>query len=321
MRSKVRSAVSKKFLATCWVIVEAPCTRFDALQEHEAGAQDALGIEAAMGIEILVLGGDEGVLDQRRNGRRRQIKTTLARIFGQKAAVGGVNARHHRRLVILQLGIVGQILLELPDHGGDDGRRDDEDDRARREHETEETGDAAHVSIQDLLGPDDDPSRIGSERFSRAPYRKARALVRKLRPLTDARRVHVGRDCGETMKPTRASSLSKPAARLAASIFTASARRRLAGRRGISRARRLGRGRFVRRGDGVPRFGRPLPVASRGSEEPIDRVRHRARGLGAPIRRVHRLDVLRVGEIAEFDEHGGKSGALSTTKPAERSGL
>ena len=186
LRSKVRSAVSKKFLATCWVMVEAPCTCFAALQKHQTGAQDALGIEAAMGIEILVLGGDEGVLDQRRNGRRGQIEAPLARIFGEQAAVGGVNARHHRRLVVLQLGVVGQVLLELPDDGGDDRRRDDEDDRARREHETEETGDAAHVSIQDLLGPDDDPSADRPRAIRARSLSQSARLVRKLRPLTDA---------------------------------------------------------------------------------------------------------------------------------------
>ena len=186
LRSKVRSAVSKKFLATCWVMVEAPCTRFDPLQKHQAGAQDALGVEAAMGIEILVLGGDEGVLDQRRNGRRGQIEAPLARIFGQKAAVGGVNARHHRRFVVLQLGVVGQVLLELPDDAGDDSRRDDEDDGARREHETEETGDAAHVSIQDLLGPDDDPPADRPRATSARSLSQSARLVRKLRPPTDA---------------------------------------------------------------------------------------------------------------------------------------
>ena len=139
-----------------------------------------------MGIEILVLGGDEGLLDQRRNGRRGQIEAPLAGIFGQKAAVGGVNARHDRRFVILQLSVVGQILLELPDDAGDDGRRDDEDDSARREQETKETGDAAHVSIQDPLGPDDNPF---ADRLRAIPERslsQSARLVRNLRPLTDA---------------------------------------------------------------------------------------------------------------------------------------
>ena len=58
-----------------------------ALQEDVGGADDAFGIEAAMDVEVLVLGGDEGLLDERGNGGRRQIETALARIFGQQAAV------------------------------------------------------------------------------------------------------------------------------------------------------------------------------------------------------------------------------------------
>ena len=157
------------------------------LQKHQAGADDALGVDAAVGIEILVLGGDEGVLDQRRNGRRGQIETPLARVFGQQAAVGGVNARHHRRLVVLQLGVVGQVLLELPDDGGDDRRRDDEDDGAGREHETEETGDAAHVSIRGPQGPDDDPPADRLRAIFARSLSRSERLVRNMRPSTDAR--------------------------------------------------------------------------------------------------------------------------------------
>ena len=107
-----------------------------ALQEHHSGAHDAFGIEAAVGVEILVLGGDEGLLDQRRDRRRGQVEAPLARVFGQQATVGGVDARHHRRLVVLELGVVGQILFELPDDGGDDPGDDDEKDGARGEQKT-----------------------------------------------------------------------------------------------------------------------------------------------------------------------------------------
>ncbi len=87
-----------------------------ALREHDGGAQDALGIEAAMGIEVLVFGGDEGLLDEIGDRRRRQIEPALARIFGQQAAVRGMDAGHHRGLVVLELGVIGQILLETVDH-------------------------------------------------------------------------------------------------------------------------------------------------------------------------------------------------------------
>ena len=68
-----------------------------------------------MAVEILVLGRDEGLFDERRNRRARQIEPPLLGIFGEHGTIGGVNAGHHRRLVVLELGIVRQILLELPD--------------------------------------------------------------------------------------------------------------------------------------------------------------------------------------------------------------
>ena len=124
-----------------------------ALHQHDSGADDAFRVDAAVRIEILVFGGDERLLDQRRNCGGRQIEAPLARVFGQQAAVGGVDARHHRRLIVLQLAVVGEVLLELPDHRGDDASADNEDNRARREEKTKETGDAAHISIQ--RGPGD----------------------------------------------------------------------------------------------------------------------------------------------------------------------
>ena len=115
-----------------------------ALQEHDAGAHDAFGVEPAVRIEVLVLGGDEGFLDQIGNRGGRQVKPALARIFRQQAAVGGVDAGHHRRLVVLELAEVGQILLVFPDDGAEHRRRDHEDDRAGREYEAEEAKYRAH---------------------------------------------------------------------------------------------------------------------------------------------------------------------------------
>jgi len=120
------------------------------LGEHQGGAQHALGIETAVGVEILVLGGDERVLDQIRNRRRRQIETAFAGIFGQQAAVRGVDARHHRRLIVLELGVVGQILLVFVNHRGADRRRDHEHDRARGEEKTYEPADGPHAKVPNL---------------------------------------------------------------------------------------------------------------------------------------------------------------------------
>ena len=119
-----------------------------ALQEDIARAQDALGIKTTMGVEVLVFGRDEGALDERRDRRRGQIQASLTRIFREQAAVGRMNPGHHRRLVVLELRIVRQILLVLENHTRNHGRADQEQDRARGEKKTEKPADGAHIKSQ-----------------------------------------------------------------------------------------------------------------------------------------------------------------------------
>ena len=126
LRVNDTSLVSRKFFATCWVMVEAPCGRrlvpkFCSI-EH-AGARHAGEVDAAMLVEILVFGGEERVDHQLRHRLDRQIEPALLGVFGEQRAVGGVHARHHRRLVILQLRIVRQVLRVMPDQPGDARRR------------------------------------------------------------------------------------------------------------------------------------------------------------------------------------------------------
>ncbi len=111
-----------------------------ALDEDERGAGHALEIDAAVMIEILILGRDESFFHQGRDRKTRQIEPPLLGIFGQHRAVRRMNAGHHRRFVILELRIIRQILLELPN---DDARRsgpDDENDRQAREDKAEKPG-------------------------------------------------------------------------------------------------------------------------------------------------------------------------------------
>ena len=89
-------------------------------------------------VEILVLGGEEGVDHQLRHRLDRDIEPALAGIFGEQRAVAGVHARHHRRLVVLQLRIVRQVLGEMPQQAGRRGDADQEQDGAGREQEAEE---------------------------------------------------------------------------------------------------------------------------------------------------------------------------------------
>ena len=95
-------------------------------------------------VEILVLGGEERVDDELRHRLDRQIEPALVGIFGEQRAVGGMHPRHHRRLIILKLRVVRQILGEMPQQAGDGGDADDEQDRSRREQKAEEPQQELH---------------------------------------------------------------------------------------------------------------------------------------------------------------------------------
>ena len=111
-------------------------------------AHDPFGIDAPMAVKVLVLGRDEGVLDQVGNFVRRKIKPSLARIFGQQAAVGRVHARHHRRLIVLEQRVIWEVLFVFPHDAGKNRRRHDEQQRAGRKYETNNTSDPAHLSTE-----------------------------------------------------------------------------------------------------------------------------------------------------------------------------
>ena len=85
------------------------------LREQHRGARHAGEVDAAMLVEILVFGGKERVDDQLWNRLDRQIEPAFPGVLAEQRAVGGMDARHHRRLVILQLRIIRQILGEMPD--------------------------------------------------------------------------------------------------------------------------------------------------------------------------------------------------------------
>ena len=74
-------------------------------------------------VEVLVLGGEEGVDDELRHRLDRQIEPALVGVFGEQRAVGRVHPRHHRRLIILKLRIIRQVLGIMPQKAGDGGDR------------------------------------------------------------------------------------------------------------------------------------------------------------------------------------------------------
>ena len=86
LRSKVCSLDSRKFLATCWVMVEAPCC-LPRLGVGQRGAHDALGVDAAVLVEVLVLGRQEGADHDLRHRLDRQVEPALAGVFGEQRAV------------------------------------------------------------------------------------------------------------------------------------------------------------------------------------------------------------------------------------------
>ena len=89
-------------------------------------------------IEVLVLGGDEGLDDAFGYAGDRHVDAPLARELGDQRAVIGVDAGHHRRLVFGEDLIVRQLARHLPQHEGGGAGDGNEDDHAGGEHEAEE---------------------------------------------------------------------------------------------------------------------------------------------------------------------------------------
>ena len=144
LRSIERSFPTRKFFATCWVIVDAPCTCRPPWAITINGAADALGVDAVMRIEILIFRRDESLLKHRRNRRTGQEQPSLVRIFGEDGAVAGVDAGCDRRLVVAQLRRIRQVLVEIKHHARDDDRADEEDNCPRREQKAQKSHEQPH---------------------------------------------------------------------------------------------------------------------------------------------------------------------------------
>jgi hypothetical protein len=114
------------------------------LHQENRRARHAAEIEAAMFVEILVFGGEEGVDHHLRHRLDRDIEPALGGVFRDQRTVAGMHAGHHRRLVILQLGIVRQVLGEMPHQAGDAGHADQEQDGPHGEQKAEEPQSQLH---------------------------------------------------------------------------------------------------------------------------------------------------------------------------------
>ncbi|GJE73413.1 hypothetical protein CHKEEEPN_4978 [Methylorubrum podarium] len=107
-------------------------------------AHDALGVDAAVLVEVLVLGREEGRDHDLRHRLDRQVEAPLVGVLGEQRAVRGVDAGHHRRLVVGERGVVRQILAVLPVEERAHRGGDAEQHGAGREQEGEESQDETH---------------------------------------------------------------------------------------------------------------------------------------------------------------------------------
>jgi hypothetical protein len=106
--------------------------------DHD-GAHEPFRVDARVLVEILVLGRQEGTDHKLGHGIDRHVEPALAGVFGDQAAVGRMDAGHHRRLVIRQLGMLRQVLRIEPESIGEPNSADQEEDRTDAEEKAEKS--------------------------------------------------------------------------------------------------------------------------------------------------------------------------------------
>ena len=124
------------------------------------GARDTHGIDAEVGVEACVLGGNHGLLEGRRHLGERDEDAALDVELGDLLVVFVVDLGAHARLEALQLGDGGQGAGENAEHpeGGDAGG-----EHAHREHDHERHDDPAQPAAGTLGGAGGlFPSRLAS---------------------------------------------------------------------------------------------------------------------------------------------------------------
>jgi len=136
------------------VALRAPIAA-DILEIEQSGARDARHVDTRMLVEVLVFGGDEGVDHALGDSLDRDIEPALVGILGEQGSVGGMDPRHHRRLIVLQLRIVRQILGEMPNQPGGAADPDDKKEGARCEQKAEKTNEQPHEGFTSTLDQQD----------------------------------------------------------------------------------------------------------------------------------------------------------------------
>ena len=102
------------------------------------GAAEADEVDAGMGEEALVLGGDEGLQDALGHGGDGHEDALFLRVLCEKPAVGGVEARDGRRLVVGELLVVGQAVAEMPEQARHDAEAHDQAGQAKGQTDFDE---------------------------------------------------------------------------------------------------------------------------------------------------------------------------------------
>ena len=77
-------------------------------------ARDAGEVDPVMLVEVFVFGRYEGVEDELGHGLDRNIQAPFLGIFREQRTVRRMDSRHDRRLIILKLRIVRQVLGVMP---------------------------------------------------------------------------------------------------------------------------------------------------------------------------------------------------------------
>src|SRR5262249_21186730 len=114
------------------------------LYVERGGARDAGEVDAAVFVEILVLGRDESVGDELGHRLDRNIEPPLARIFGEQRAVGGMPRRNDGGLIVRRRRVAGKGWGVVPQQAGARRDRGNEYDRSRREQQAEEAQQPSH---------------------------------------------------------------------------------------------------------------------------------------------------------------------------------
>jgi hypothetical protein len=123
------------------------------------GTYHADEIDAGMGEEALVLGRDEGFQHALGHGGDRHEHPLLAGIFGEQPAIGGIEARGDRRLVVGELLVIGQTVAEVPEQACHRASANDQGGRCKGQQDFEEVQHFHFLYAANPRGSNGEPER------------------------------------------------------------------------------------------------------------------------------------------------------------------